>query len=189
MAEDSTAWGERDLSPAHPIRFNYRRLVGGTRLLLRESKPWKLFRQEQIREYKDDLVATVGEWDGVEPGPHRFGGTEFLLDGREVGHIHNFGLLDVPLTRPLGEAVVAAGAASNHHVLPKGGWVSTFVDEPADKSHAAALFRLSYCWHVGKYPTERFGRTHTDLIDEVASLPLDSSIADSFADALMARTE
>lgn len=28
-------------------------------------------------------------WGGVTMHPHRFGGTEFQLDGNEIGHLHS----------------------------------------------------------------------------------------------------
>lgn len=188
MARNRRGWADRDLSPANPVRFNYRRVVGGLRLLVTESEPWNLVRQTRVRALKAELVAAVSPWDGVEAGPHRFGGTEFLLAGREVGHIHEFGLMDVPLARPIGRAVVAADAAAHHHVLPDSGWVSTFVDDPGDVAHARALFRLSYCWHVAKYHHERFGRERADVVAEVFDLPLDDTIAEAFAETLAERT-
>lgn len=188
VTDRSTSWEDRNLSPANPVRFNLRRVTGGTRLLLTESEPWKLLRQSRVRAYKEVLVDTVGEWEGVEPGPHRFGGTEFLLDGREVGHIHNFGLLDVPFTAPIGDAVVGAGEAARHHVLRKGGWVSTFVDDPDDRAHARALLRLSYCWHVAKFHTDTLERTRDDVVREVSALPLADAVTETFERTLDART-
>lgn len=188
VSGESPRWEDRDLSPANPLRFNYRRFVGGARLLLTESEPWNLVRQGRVRRLKAELVERVGRWEGVEPGPHRFGGTEFMLDGREVGHIHHFGLLDVPLMRPIGEAVVAAGEAGRHHVLPNAGWVATFVDDPGDRDHAEALLGLSYCWHVAKFNADRFDRAREDVVDEVFELPLDRSVAETFAETLDART-
>ena len=35
-------------------------------------------------------------WPYVTAEPHRFGGTEFRLDKREMGHIHSEGLADIP---------------------------------------------------------------------------------------------
>jgi hypothetical protein len=34
------------------------------------------------------IMATVLSWPGVEVGSHRFGGVEFRLDRRELGHLH-----------------------------------------------------------------------------------------------------
>ncbi|MGA9402840.1 luciferase family protein, partial [Haladaptatus sp.] len=39
----------------------------------------------------ETIVTEVSEWDGVEVGEHRFGGTEFTLGKREIGHVHQWG--------------------------------------------------------------------------------------------------
>ena len=41
----------------------------------------------------------VSGWDGVLSGPHRFGGVEFRLENREIGHVHGDALVDVPLPK------------------------------------------------------------------------------------------
>ena len=43
--------------------------------------------------------AEVCAWPGVTTGPHRFGGTEFLVNGKEIGHTHGFSLVDILLPR------------------------------------------------------------------------------------------
>ena len=35
-------------------------------------------------------------WPGVTAHPHRFGGTEYRLSKRELGHIHGDYLVDIP---------------------------------------------------------------------------------------------
>jgi hypothetical protein len=94
----------------------------------------------------DRLVSEVRSWPGVETAPHRFGGTEFLLGGREVGHVHRAGLLDVNFTRRLRDALVAAGHAEAHHVVPDSGWTSYRLRTEADLDGARRLLRLSYLY-------------------------------------------
>lgn len=46
--------------------FNYRRLAGGTRVLLREASPWRLaVSRGRIRERRDRLLEAVSTWQGV----------------------------------------------------------------------------------------------------------------------------
>jgi hypothetical protein len=92
----------------------------------------------------DRLVSEVRSWPGVETAPHRVGGTEFLLGEREVGHVHRAGLLDINFTRRLRDALVAAGRAESHHVVPDSGWVSYPLRSEADLEGARRLVRLSY---------------------------------------------
>lgn len=189
MNSRATDGEERTLSPASPLKFNYRRVVGGTRLLLTQASPWNLLFQGRIGELKADLVAEVGAWEGVEAVPHRFGGTEFLLEHREVGHIHEWGLFDVPLARPIGDAVVEAGAAGRHHILPDSGWVTTFVEDEAGRDRAREILRLSYLWHVAKYAPPGVDRDLGAIEAGVRDLDLADSIADAFLTTLEERLD
>jgi hypothetical protein len=88
-----------------------------------------------------DVVST---WPGVLAYPHRFGGTEYRLASREIGHIHGDHLVDIPFPKRVREQVVAAGRAERHHLLPETGWVSFYLREPGDAERAVELLRLSF---------------------------------------------
>jgi hypothetical protein len=77
-------------------------------------------------------------WPGVTAGSHRFGGTEYRLGKRELGHVHGDYLIDIPFPKPV------AGLAEPHHVLPQSGWISFYIKEPADIDQAIGLLRRSY---------------------------------------------
>ena len=81
---------------------------------------------------------------GVAASPHRFGGTEYRLDRREVGHVHGDSLVDVPFTKNIREELVASGRAERHHILPDSVWVSVYLRESADVERAIELLRYSY---------------------------------------------
>ena len=83
-------------------------------------------------------------WPGVEEAPHRFGGVEFRLGRREIGHLHGDRLADLPFPVRVREELVREGRARPHHVLPESGWVSFPIRGDADVPGAVALFRLSY---------------------------------------------
>jgi hypothetical protein len=83
-------------------------------------------------------------WPGVSAHPHRFGGLEYRIGRREIGHVHGDWLADVPLPRRIRDEVVAEGRAEPHHVLPESGWVSLHLVGEADVEGAIALLRLSY---------------------------------------------
>ncbi|HEX9943235.1 MAG TPA: luciferase family protein [Thermoanaerobaculia bacterium] len=93
---------------------------------------------------KRRIEEVVLTWPGVVSQPHRFGGTEFNLGKREVGHIHGDHLLDIAFPRPVRNEVVAAGEAQPHHILPDTGWVSFYIRKEEDVDHAVALLRRSY---------------------------------------------
>ncbi|XVH31844.1 luciferase family protein [Haloferacaceae archaeon DSL9] len=96
----------------------------------------------------DEIVAAVAGWPAVETGSHRFDGTAFRLAGREFGHVHRFGLLDINYPRRIRDALVGAGYTGEHHVVPESGWTSYRVRDAADVDGALWLLRVSYLYHV-----------------------------------------
>lgn len=84
------------------------------------------------------LEAALGR--KVRLAAHRFGGTEFVdAHGRELGHIHGHGLLDVRLDRPRARRLIAEGRVRPHHIFPHSGWVSFQLEAPADVPFALTL--------------------------------------------------
>jgi hypothetical protein len=83
-------------------------------------------------------------WEGITTGPHRFGGLEFKLGNREIGHIHGDFLVDVPFPKRIRDELVASGEAQPHHVLPRSGWVSVFLINPDDVDRALQVLRRSF---------------------------------------------
>jgi hypothetical protein len=90
------------------------------------------------------ISAEVLSWPGVTTAPHRFGGVEFRLGRRELGHLHGDRLADLPFPRRVRDALVAEGRARPHHVLPDTGWVSVPISSDADAEGVIELFRLGY---------------------------------------------
>lgn len=90
------------------------------------------------------IVREVSAWPGVTTGPHRFGGIEFRLGRRELGHLHGNRLADLPFPLLVREQLVAAGKAEPHHVYPESGWVSYYIRDETDVVRVVALFRLNY---------------------------------------------
>jgi len=93
---------------------------------------------------REKIHQSVTSWPGIEAHPHRFGGTEYRLGRRELGHIHGDHLVDIPFPKKVRDEVIAARLAEPHHVLPESGWVSVFLRQPSDVETALALFRRSY---------------------------------------------
>ncbi|MGH2592993.1 MAG: luciferase family protein [Anaerolineae bacterium] len=93
---------------------------------------------------KERIHNAVLSWPDVTAHPHRFGGSEYRLGRREIGHIHGDHLVDLPLPTKVRDEVVAAGRAEPHHVLPESGWVSLYLREAADVQRAIDLLRLSF---------------------------------------------
>jgi hypothetical protein len=103
-----------------------------------------LERSLSIRGAKEQITKTLLSWPGVTAHSHRFGGTEYRLGKRELGHIHGDALVDIPFPKKVRDEVVAAGHAAPHHLLPESGWVSFYLNDPADIEKAIALLRQSF---------------------------------------------
>ncbi len=125
-----------------------------------------------IRQWVQTIVETVGAWDEIESHPHRFGGVEFKIGNVEIGHIHQHGMVDIPFTRTIREALVAAGAAQVHHLLHDSGWITFYLRDENDVQRALNLYQLSYLHKKFRKPSSR------DAVykDQVASLGFDARV-------------
>ena len=109
----------------------------------------------------------VLRWPGVTEAPHRFGGVEFRLGKRELGHLHGDYLADLPFPVRIREELVRDGKAMPHHILPQSGWVSYPIRDAAAVPGAIDLFRLAYerargVNHRGTEDTEGHGEEGTE---------------------------
>jgi hypothetical protein len=86
------------------------------------------------------VAAEILTWDGVSSHEHRFGGDEFRLGKRELGHIHPEGWADFPFPPRIRAMLVETGRVTPHR-FGVAGWVSRDLDEPDE---VVELFRLSY---------------------------------------------
>ena len=90
------------------------------------------------------ITQTLISWEGVSTAPHRFGGVEYRLGTRELGHIHGDHLVDIPFPKKVRDEIVSSGLAEPHHILPETGWVSFYLQEAEDVQKGIALLRRSY---------------------------------------------
>jgi Family of unknown function (DUF5519) len=97
-----------------------------------------------VEDIAGRVAAEVASWEGVSQHPHRFGGVEFRLGGRALGHLHGERWADLPFHRSIGDMLVETGRAEPHHVLTDTGWVSKQIRSDADVAGVIELFRLSY---------------------------------------------
>ena len=90
------------------------------------------------------ITEAVTGWADVKVQPHRFGGVEYVIGRREIGHIHGDQLVDIPFPKKVRDEIVAAGRAQPHHILPETGWVSFTLREEGDVQKVIALLHRSY---------------------------------------------
>jgi hypothetical protein len=93
---------------------------------------------------QQSITQALLTWENVQVAPHRFGGVEYRLGSRELGHIHGDHMLDIPFPKKVRDEVVANWHASPHHLLPDTGWVSLYLRQPEDVNTAIELLRRSY---------------------------------------------
>jgi hypothetical protein len=99
------------------------------------------------------LNQEISQWPHVLVRSHRFGGREFLFGKAEIGHIHIGGIVDIPFTRPIHDALLSEGLAENHRWVPNSGWITFRVRNEQDMKHALWLMRLSYLRYFLKTAT------------------------------------
>ena len=97
-----------------------------------------------VKGAQRSITEAVTSWPGVTSHPHRFGGVEYGIGQREIGHIHGDHLVDIPFPKKVREEIVADGRAQPHHILPETGWISFYIRQPDDVEKAIALLRESY---------------------------------------------
>ena len=90
------------------------------------------------------ITERVAAWEGVVSAPHSFGGTEFRLGRRELGHIHGDYQADIVFPMDMRDRLIAEGRVERHHILPQSGWITFRFRREADVERAIELFRLSY---------------------------------------------
>jgi exoribonuclease R len=93
---------------------------------------------------RSEIEAEVLNWPNTSSHLHRFGGVEFRLHAREIGHLHGNVLLDVPFPKRVRDELIAQGKAAPHHVLPESGWISFRIRSREDVTNAISLLRRSY---------------------------------------------
>lgn len=91
----------------------------------------------------ESVRAAVASWEGVTTHEHRFGGIEFRLGRRELGHLHGT-FADLPFPRRIRDELVATRRARPHHVLPHSGWVTVPMRTASEVAGVIELFRQNY---------------------------------------------
>jgi hypothetical protein len=95
------------------------------------------------------VKAELMSWPGVTMHPHRFGGTEFRVNGKEMGHMHGSALVDLPFPVDIRNELVKSGKVEPHHIMPNSGWVSYWIGSNGDSTdqdfnHVVGLFHMQY---------------------------------------------
>lgn len=104
----------------------------------------KLERMLDDNDVFEKVKTELMSWPAVTSQSHRFGGTEFRINGREMGHMHGGRFADLPFPMSIRNELVKDGRALPHHILPNSGWVTFLINEDADIISLINLFRMQY---------------------------------------------
>jgi hypothetical protein len=131
----------------------------------------------------DRIIEEVAAWPHVTTEEHRFEGREFTLGPREVGHVHRWGIVDVPFTKRLRDQLIEEGQTGEHHVVPESGWTTHYVESEDDVDECVWLLRLSYLYHVRSLKqtpagAEKFENVNVE--EELAELDVSDEIRAAF---------
>ena len=75
-----------------------------------------------VKRAGEKIDNAMMECANVVSGKHRFGGKEYNLDKREIGHVHGDYLVDIPFPLKIRNEIIEEGKAEAHHILPESGW-------------------------------------------------------------------
>lgn len=88
----------------------------------------------------DEIVQT---WKGITAVDHRMGGRSYLFEGKEIGHIHWNGNLDIRFGRELTSELVASGLVQRHAFVPAS-FITFKVEQAHDLPFALSLLQFAY---------------------------------------------
>jgi len=97
-----------------------------------------------VKGAQESITKAMTALAGVTVAPHRFGGVEYGIGKREIGHIHGDHMVDMPFPKKVRDEIVAAGRAQPHHLLPETGWVSFYLRQEDDVEKAITLLYESF---------------------------------------------
>ena len=103
-----------------------------------------VLRHSEIASYLDEIEDEVLSWNEISLRMHKYGGIQFDINKREIGHIHGNGLLDILFSREDKARFMAYGRVQEHHVFKNSGWVSLYIQTSEDRDLAIQLLRYSY---------------------------------------------
>jgi Family of unknown function (DUF5519) len=90
------------------------------------------------------LIEKISAWPNVSVHPHQFLAQEFRFGKAEIGHVHSWGVVDIPFTRAIRDYLIENQFAQQHHWLPDSGWTMFCMWSTKDLEHALWLMRISY---------------------------------------------
>ncbi|WMJ74680.1 DUF5519 family protein [Cytophagaceae bacterium ABcell3] len=104
---------------------------------------WYMLFHREVIQAIEAVEETLLKQKDISIGLHRYGGREFRFNGKEVGHIHSNGLLDVLLSKTVKAKLVHQGWVVDHHVFSNSGWAGFSIRKLKDVEHAVCLLNMA----------------------------------------------
>src|SRR2546426_8674155 len=95
-------------------------------------------------EFFENVKTWILQLRGVTQAAHRFGETEFKVEGLEFMHHRGPPLLDIRLSKSDQATALKNGTALPHRFAPQAGWVSFRIEKAEDLDAAKRLIQLAY---------------------------------------------
>jgi predicted DNA-binding protein (MmcQ/YjbR family) len=102
------------------------------------------FFHEELLDWLDDIDNEMVKLPEVVISSHKYGGVQYNALGKEIGHIHGNGLVDIRFTKKLKAQICEEGKVEEHHILKKTGWLSFQLKDSEDVAYAIKLLRQSH---------------------------------------------
>lgn len=105
---------------------------------------WLMITRSEILHQIETLEMEVAAWPGISIGLHKYGGLQFNYQGKEIGHVHSNGLLDIRFSRVVKAKLLLDSRVTDHHIFTNSGWISFYIRNADDKEYALSLLNLAY---------------------------------------------
>jgi len=111
-----------------------------------------LLMKPQLFEYMDKIEREISSWPGIYMTSHKYGGMQFNINKKEIGHIHGSGILDILFSRSIKQTLISREIALEHHSFKNSGWVSFYIQKSEDVTTALKLFEWGYYLKTNQWP-------------------------------------
>jgi hypothetical protein len=91
-----------------------------------------------------EIIKEIKTWEGISIHTHRYGGIEFRIKNKEIGHLHGGGLLDILFDKDTKDELFKNKQISEHHVFKNTGWGSFYICENSDFQEIIHLLKISF---------------------------------------------
>ncbi len=125
-----------------------------------------LSKRELVNKFESDILLL----NGVSSIEHQMGGREFLLNGKEIGHVHYNGVLDILFNKKIRDELLKDNLVQEHKWIPNSGWTTFYIKDESDLFKAEELVRLSLAFHLKRKSPNSISIEEIDNLDFPASI-------------------